>query len=88
MMTPKASTRDQGCVGTETVTEDHEVSEILRKEEIDDPDIITRHPPANPLGPAAPLLALCGAGGRAAGQVPGGCIHEGPASWRCWRHDT
>lgn len=64
-------------------------SEILRKEEIDDPDIITTgtHPLTH-LGPAAPLLALCRAGGRAAGQVPGGCIHQGPASWRCWRHDT
>ena len=28
-------------LGTETVTEDHEVSETLRKEQIDDPDVDT-----------------------------------------------
>ena len=28
-------------LGTETVTEDHEVSETLRKEQIDDPDVNT-----------------------------------------------
>jgi stress response protein YsnF len=28
-------------LGTETVTEDHEVSETLRKEQIDDPDVST-----------------------------------------------
>jgi stress response protein YsnF len=31
-------------LGTETVTEDHEVSETIRKEQIDDPDTTTANP--------------------------------------------